>query len=153
MSDTDLTPGGAPAEEGQPLTEWPLPSGGVDPDPDIPPTPESDPTAETVPPTEGCPGAESSPNPETAPVGFYGGSVTPPEPPKRDKKKLKRGVAIAAAVLLVVAAAAVFAFPAILKAVNPKAYVAGCMAKTMASYAPGDAAAVTAALKDTFRGL
>lgn len=148
MSDTDLTPGGSPAEEGQPLTEWPLPSGGVDPDLDIPPAPESAPAAETVPPTEGCPGAASSPDPETAPVGFYGGSVTPPEPPKRDKKKLKRGVAIAAAVLLVVAAAAVFAFPAILRAVNPKAYVAGCMAKTMAGYAPGDAAAVTAALKD-----
>lgn len=69
----------------------------------------------------------------------------PPESPKRDKKKVLRIVAIALAAVVVLGVAAAFAVPAILQAVNPKAYIAACLAKTIKGYSSGDDAAVVLA--------
>lgn len=72
----------------------------------------------------------------------------PPPPPRRDKKKVLRIAAVALAVVVVLGVAAAFAVPAILQAVNPRAYVSACLARTAAAYSGGgDVAAVLAGLQ------
>lgn len=141
MSDTELDqevglPEEPPAEASAPQEEnsiFPL-----YPDPQI----EEALTAGEAPPADSAPVS-------TAVLEGSDGMVPPPPPegPKRDKRKVFRIAAIAVAAVVVLCATAAFAVPAILQAVNPKAYLSACLAKTTGAYSVGgDAAAVLAGI-------
>lgn len=69
-----------------------------------------------------------------------------PTPPPAPKRRVGRMVAIVVAAAVVLGGAAYFAAPAILRAVNPKAYLAACLGRTFADLGDKDVAAVLAAL-------